>query len=343
MSTESFYTILGVSEKASKDEIKKAFRSLSLQFHPDKTGGATVEKFQKINEAYETLGDEEKRQQYDMTQNNPFLRGGMNMGGMHMGGMHMGGMPFGMQFAHMGGMPFAHMGSMPFGNMGGGGGGGQEEIDELLSNLFGASMGMPPGANIRIFRSGPGGSNINISQQLSKPEPINKNLEITMEQVLTGSTVPIDIERWIVEKNMKVFEKETLYITIPKGIDDNEMIVIENKGNSINENCKGDVKIFIKIINNTEFERNGLDLLIKRTISLKEALCGFQFELKYINGKSYTLKNNSGNIITPDYKKIIPDMGLTRDTHVGDLIIQFNVEFPKSFTEETMNKLKEIL
>ena len=68
MSTESFYTILGVSEKASKDEIKKAFRSLSLQFHPDKTGGATVEKFQKINEAYETLGDEEKRQQYDMTQ-----------------------------------------------------------------------------------------------------------------------------------------------------------------------------------------------------------------------------------------------------------------------------------
>ena len=351
MSTESFYTILGVSEKARKDEIKKAFRSLSLQFHPDKTGGTTVEKFQKINEAYETLGDEEKRQQYDMTQNNPFLRGGMNMGGMNMGGMNMGGMnmggmnmggmPFGMQFAHMGGMPFAHMGGMPFTHMSGGG--GQEEIDELLSNLFGASMGMPPGANIRIFRSGPGGSNINISQQPSKPEPINKNLEITMEQVLTGSTVPIDIERWIVEKNMKVFEKETLYITIPKGIDDNEMIVIENKGNSINENCKGDVKIVIKIINNTEFERNGLDLLIKRTISLKEALCGFKFELKYINGKSYTLFNNSGNIITQDYKKIIPNMGLTRDTHIGSLIIQFNVEFPKSLTEETMNKLKEIL
>jgi DnaJ family protein A protein 2 len=343
MSTESFYTILGVNEKASKDEIKKAFRSLSLQFHPDKNGGATVEKFQKINEAYETLGDEEKRQQYDMEKNNPFLNGGMNMGGMNMGGMpfamHMNGMPFAM---HMNGMPFGHMNSMPFGNMRAGG--GQEEIDEILSSLFGAGMGMPPGANIRIFRNGSGGSNINISQQQqSKPEPINKNLDITMEQVLSGTTVPIDIERWIIEKGIKVFEKETLYITIPKGIDDNEMIIIENKGNSINETCKGDVKIFIKIINNTEFERNGLDLLIKRTISLKEALCGFQFELKYINGKSYTLNNNSGNIITPDYKKVIPNMGLTRDTHVGNLIIHFQVDFPKSLTEETMNKLKEIL
>lgn len=341
MSTETFYAILGVNEQASKDEIKKAFRSLSLQYHPDRNGGTTVEKFQKINEAYETLSDDEKRQQYDMTQNNPFLRGGMN--GMNMGGMpfgvHMSGMPFGV---HMAGMPFGHMNSMPFGNMRPGG--EQDEINDLLNNLFGGNMGgMPPGANIRIFRSGPGGANINITQQPTKPEPINKNLEINMEQVLSGTTVPIDVERWIVEKGIKVFEKETLYISIPKGIDENEMIIIENKGNSINENCKGDVKVFIKIINNTEFERIGLDLLIKRTISLKEALCGFQFELKYINGKSYTLNNNSGNIITPDYRKVIPNMGLTRDTHVGNLIIQFQVDFPKSLTEETMNKLKDIL
>ena len=345
MSTETFYTTLGVNEKASKDEIKKAFRSLSLQYHPDRNGGTTVEKFQKINEAYETLSDDEKRQQYDMTQNNPFLKGGMNMpfgmnmGGMNMGGMNMGGMPFNM---HMAGMPFGHMNSMSFGNMRGGG--EQDEINELLSNIFGGGMGgLPPGANIRIFRSGPGGANINFTQQPTKPAPINKNVEINMEQVLSGTTVPIDVERWIVEKSIKVFEKETLYITIPKGIDDNEMILIENKGNSINETCKGDVKVFIKITNNTEFERNGLDLLIKRTISLKEALCGFQFELKYINGKSYTLNNNSGNIITPDYKKVIPNMGLTRDTHVGNLIIHFQVDFPKSLTEENMNKLKEIL
>ena len=64
----NLYEVLGLTEAASQEEIKKAYRKLSLQFHPDKTGGTTVEKFQKINEAYETLGDEEKRQQYDMTQ-----------------------------------------------------------------------------------------------------------------------------------------------------------------------------------------------------------------------------------------------------------------------------------
>jgi DnaJ-class molecular chaperone len=100
-----------------------------------------------------------------------------------------------MHFAH-GGMPFAHMNTMPFGNMGGGG--EQEEINDLLSHLFG-SMGMPPGANIKIFRNGPGGgTNINFTQQPSKPAPINKNVEINMEQVLSGTTVPIDVERWIV-------------------------------------------------------------------------------------------------------------------------------------------------
>jgi DnaJ family protein A protein 2 len=324
MSSETFYNILGVNEKASKDEIKKAFRGLSLKYHPDRNGGATIEKFQKINEAYEILSDDEKRQQYDMTNNNPFLNG---MGGQ-------GGMPFGMHFAHMGGMPFVHMGGM---NMGGMNMGGNENLDDLLSNIFGASMGGP---NIRIFRTGQG---INITQQISKPEPIIKNVEINISQVLSGTTIPIDIERWITEKNIKVFEKETLYITIPKGIDDNELILIENKGNIINENCKGDVKVFIKIINNSEFERNGLDLLIKRKISLKDALCGFKFELNYINGKSYTLNNNSGNIITPNYKKVIPNLGLTRDEHVGNLIIQFEVEFPKNLAEESINKLCEIL
>jgi DnaJ-class molecular chaperone len=72
-------------------------------------------------------------------------------------------------------------------------------------------------------------------------------------------------------------------------------------------------------------------------------LCGFSFELKYINGKSYTLNNNSGNIIKPDYKKIIPGMGLKRENHQGNLIIHFQVSFPEKLTEEQMGVLKTIL
>jgi len=72
-------------------------------------------------------------------------------------------------------------------------------------------------------------------------------------------------------------------------------------------------------------------------------LCGFSFEIKYINGKSYTLNNNRGNIITPEYKKIYPQMGLTRGENKGNMIIHFHIDFPDKLTEDQINKLTAIL
>jgi len=72
---EDFYQILGVSENASQDEIKKAYRKLAVEHHPDK--GGDENKFKKISEAYDTIGDENKRSQYDNQKRNPFA----NMGG----------------------------------------------------------------------------------------------------------------------------------------------------------------------------------------------------------------------------------------------------------------------
>jgi len=308
--SENFYEILGVQETSTKDEIKKAYRKLSLQWHPDKNPGniEAISKFQKISEAYETLGDENKRREYDSRNNNPFVR----------------------------------MNSM----------GGNGEFDEMLSAMFGVNpfsgmmhgmggMGginaFPPGANVHIFRNG---VPINIQQ---KPAPVVKNIVLNMEQVLTGASVPIEIERWILENGNKVFEKETFYIEVPKGIDENEMFFLKDKGHIVNDNCKGDVKIVININNETDFRRHGLDLIYEKTISLKEALCGFSFELKYINGKTYTINNNSGNIIIPDYNKIIPNMGLSRDSYTGNLIIHFAVLFPETLAKETIDRLSEIL
>ena len=72
----SFYNVLDISETATADEIKKAYRKLSMLYHPDKNGNSSesTEKFQKISEAYEVLGDAEKKKEYDMTQNNPFFK-----------------------------------------------------------------------------------------------------------------------------------------------------------------------------------------------------------------------------------------------------------------------------
>jgi DnaJ family protein A protein 2 len=121
------------------------------------------------------------------------------------------------------------------------------------------------------------------------------------------------------------------------------MILLKEQGNMVDDDCKGDVKIFVKVLNNTCFERRGLDLFIEKHISLKESLCGFSFELKYINGKVYTINNQTGNIIQPGYQKIIPNMGLSRENTKGNLIIHFKVDYPTSLTTEQIEKLNEIL
>jgi len=322
---DSYYKTLGVDDKASKDEIKKAYRTLSMKWHPDKNPGDpdAVGKFQKIGEAYETLGDDEKREEYDMMNKNPFFKMGGGHGGVEVNMDEL----FGSFFGSMGifpGHPFGQQGPH-FGQQG----------------PMGGFPGMPGGGQrIHVFHGqGPMG----FQQALQKPPPIVKTIIINIEQILTGTKVPFDIERWINENGTKMFETETIYVDIPQGVDENEIIIIRDKGNIINDNCKGDVKIFVKITNNTEFKRSGLDLILEKEISLKDALCGFSFELKYINGKSYTLNNNSGNIIEPEYKKVVPRMGLKRESHTGNLIIHFHVKFPEKLTEEQMTQIKQIL
>ncbi|MCJ7801107.1 MAG: DnaJ domain-containing protein [Candidatus Marinimicrobia bacterium] len=311
---ENFYDILGVSEKSTKDEIKKAYRGMQMKYHPDKNSGSqeSVEMTKKINEAYETLGDEQARAQYDNARLNP--------------------------------NPFSRM-------TGQGGGGGMEvPIDDIFNMFFGGGMnpfgmpqgmpqGMPPGTRIHIFNGRPMG----FQQAMSKPLPIMKTITINMEQVLNGANIPIEVERWVMENDLKVFESETIYVTIPQGIDENEMIILRDKGHVINETVKGDVKLSVKIANDTTFKRSGLDLIIDKTISLKESLCGFTFEIKYLNGKAYTLNNNKGNIIPPEYRKIYPNMGLTRGEHKGNMIIHFHIDFPEKLTDDQIAKLSEAL
>jgi DnaJ family protein A protein 2 len=319
MSADDYYNTLGVSENANSDDIKKAYRSLSLKYHPDRTQG-DVEKakiFQKVNEAYETLSDNDKRREYDASRKNPFMR--MNSFGAH-GEPDMADI---LESFFFSGIPGMHPGMQGMHGMPGG--------------IFGG--GFPGSPNIRIFRNG---VPVNMNQ-IEKPPAIVKTVQITMETVLNGGKIPIEIERWVIENGNKVNETTIVYIDLFKGIDHNEIILLKDQGNVINENCKGDVKIFIAVNNDSCFTRRGLDLIVEKEISLKEALCGFSFDLKYINEKTYTINNLPGNIIPPEYQKVIPNMGLTREGHTGNLIIHFHTKFPETLTKESIEALSKIL
>jgi DnaJ-class molecular chaperone len=315
----SYYDTLEVPKTATIDEIKKSYRKLSLKYHPDRNPGRPdmVSKFQEIGEAYEVLGDEQKKEEYDMMQNSPFAGGKGNIDELFSN-------LFGMNFASM--RPMDHM-DMSHMGMGGPMGMGMGGI-----SINGIPFGGP---GIRIFRQG--------QPVHQKPAPITKTLVISMEQVLDGAIVPIEIERWLIENDTKMYETETLYVTIPKGVDDNEIIVLKDKGNFVAESCIGDLKIVIKVNNEGPFERYGLDLLFHKTISLKESLCGFSFELPYIGGKAFSINNNGGNVIPSEYKKTIPKLGLSRDNQTGNMIILFHVKFPEKLTPEQIESIKTIL
>ena len=304
MQRDDFYSVLGVSENAGADEIKKAYRQLSLKYHPDRNNGdiEKVKIFQKINEAYETLGDADKKQEYDMGKKNPFMR--MNSFGSG-GERDINDLFANLFFGGMPGMP----GGMP-GMQGG-----------MQGGMFGA--GFPPGANVRIFRNG---VPVNMNQALEKPPPIIKTIHITMETVLTGAKMPVEIERWSLENGSKVFEIVTVYVDVFKGIDHNEIIVLRETGNVVSDTCKGDVKVFISINNDSQFIRRGLDLIMNKDISLKESLCGVEFMIKHINNKSFHLQHKDGTIIKHNTIKTIPNLGMTdKNKQSGNLIIIFSL------------------
>jgi DnaJ family protein A protein 2 len=317
--SDNLYERLSLSRDASATEIKKAFHKLSLKYHPDrnKDSKESTKMFQTIGEAYETLGDSVKKRQYDLSQS-------LGMDGTSMP-----------QF---------------------------ENMEELFSNLFGmggmSAMGGMPGMsfmdrgggfpNIPLggkmkFSVFHNGVPVNMDMGPSKPTSITKRIQIDIDLVLVGGKVPVEYDRWVLEGGIKRNETTKIYVDIIQGIDNNETIVMKDVGNIIHDNCIGDLKIIIEVRNDSEYIRNGLNLMIDKTISLKDALCGFSFELKYLNGKSYTITNKEGSIVVPEYTKLLPNMGLQRGDVRGQLMIRFHVEFPKSLDEDTIHKLKDLL
>jgi DnaJ-class molecular chaperone len=266
------YKVLEISRNADKMDIKKAYRKLSLKYHPDK-GSGNNEEFLKVCDAYngllKTLDGEEK----DIPREEP------------------------------------------------------------ESQLF------YPKVKVNHFH--PPANNLHSSFH---PPPIKTKLLLQFEDSIKGGLFPVQLDRkTYFQTGEIVTENFTLYVDVKSGIDNNEIIYIYNEGDNIYDLIKGDVKIVVEVINNTDFIRKGLDLLYQKTITLKESLCGFQFQLKLPTGRIYTINNKSGNIISPQYCKVIEKVGITRDKHCGNLIISFQIIFPDTLSFEKIHLLENIL
>ena len=140
------------------------------------------------------------------------------------------------------------------------------------------------------------------------------------------------------EDGLRMSEIETINVKIPANIDTNEAIILEGIGNSDGV-TKGDVKICITIDKHPVFIRQGADLFFKKTLTLKEALCGAHFQFEHLNGKIMSL-NISNAIIFPGGKKVFSGLGMGA---TGNLIIDFDVSFPESLTTTQKEQLSSIL
>ena len=314
---ETYYSILGVSNNANMNEIKKAYRSLSFKYHPDKNPGNKEKEdvYKKINQAYDTLKDSSKRQQYDFE----ILLNGDNMQQID---LDMGDM-FGQLFKGL--QKSRSSPSMRRQNR------THNPYEDFMFMQF-------PMAPPQAQQATPP---VTQQQQTLAVEDIHINHEITLEDAYAGLCVPMNVSRETQKNNQVIEEHETLYIDIPPGIDHNEIITLPGKGN-VCEDKQSDVKIHIILKPHRHFHRVGIDLYYTHDVSFKDSLLGFFFMVQHINGQNIKLSNPKGHVIMNQTEKVLKELGFKRGEKKGNLILKFGVSAPENLTDEQLQKLEDI-
>lgn len=367
---KDYYKILGLNKENSLQDIKKQYRKLSMEYHPDRNKDPNAEdKFKEINEAYSILNDNEKKYKYDMEFNmfqgfymfQPFNNSDNTLNNPNLNDFDINNFNINDLMYNLNNKKTNHNVFEMFSNLNNFNSklnsdtSNKNNLNNInpnnnsnkknfnKSNLFN-NFTLDNIINSLINDNNSLNSNLNSnSNAIEKPIFIEKYLNIDIKKAYYGCNEPVEIKRWILNGGIKTEETETIYVIIQEGIDDNEIIILKDKGHIINDNLKGDIKIHVKITNNTDFKRNGLDLIYLKKLSLKESLCGFSFDLEYINGNNFQLNNKKGNIIISNTTKVIKGMGMKRDEKKGDLIIKFLVENIKTLELDVVEKLEKIL
>jgi molecular chaperone DnaJ len=354
MSKRDYYEVLGVSKEASADEIKKAFRKAAVKHHPDKEGGDET-KFKEINEAYEVLKDQQKRQRYDQF-------GHAGVGGNASGGA--------------GGNPFEGFGGF----------GGQNVHfdfgDGGLGDIFGQFFGGQQQSH------GPKrGRDVETSLTLSFDDAVfGAEKEVTLDmddecehchgttvepghsmktcptckgagqQTRVMDTIFGQIQQAVVcstcQGKGKVPEKvcsacrgkgterrkQTMTLKIPAGIDDGATIRLRDRGEAIGGGSRGDLYVHIRVKAHKKFTREGDIILSEEHISMVQAALGTEIEIETVDG-SVRMKVPAGTQSGTDFKLSGHGVPHARGTSRGSHIVSIVVDTPTKLSK----KQKELL
>jgi len=339
-----FYKILGLTEDASDGEIKKAYRKMSLKYHPDKTkGDAEAQKrFIEIKDAYETLSDPEKKQIYDYEGEEGLKQAATQ--------------------AQQGG------GFNPLAELFGFGGGQQQggrrkgpayktEYPVTLEDLYNGNE-KQLNINRKVLCRKCKGTGARDGQVTKCHHCGGKGVRMTVQQVAPGFNVQMQAacdhcsgKGHVAAAacphcrgSKRVDEDKKLDIVIEKGMPDGHEIIFERASEHHPEMTPGDVVLTLKTQPHPRFTRRGHDLHITRRISLKEALLGFTVKIMQLDGRELTVTNTA---VTPhDHVNIIRGEGMPHhdvSSVKGDMHVRFHVEFPTVLTQAQKDGIKNLL
>lgn len=344
-----FYEILGVPKSASPEDLKKAYKKAAIKNHPDK--GGDPEKFKELAQAYEVLSDPEKREIYDQYGEDALKEG---MGGR--GGGHD---PFDIFSSFFGGGPFGGNTSRQRRQRR-----GEDVVHPLkvsLEDVYLGTMkklslsrnalcskcngkGSKSGASLKC--GGCQGSGMKVSIRQLGPGMIQQMQHACNECKGTGETIN-DRDRCPQCKGDKVIpEKKVLEVNVEKGMQHSQKITFEGQADEAPDTVTGDIVFVLQQKEHPKFKRKGEDLFVEHTLSLTEALCGFQFVLTHLDGRSLLIKSNPWEVVKPDSYKAISDEGMPiyqRPFMKGKLYIHFTVEFPDSLSPDQTKALEAVL
>ena len=349
MAKRDYYDILGVNKSASKDEIKKAYRTTAFKHHPDKNPGNKVaeEKFKEASEAYSILSDDNKKTNYDQFGHAAFEGGGG--GGQGFGGFDT--------------SSFSDIFEDFFGDFSEGSRGpsgrssasrGNDLRYDLSINLEDAYKGLEKKIDYTTYKKcvGCGGSGAEPGSKPIKCDYCKGNGKIrssqgffTVQQTCPqcqGSGENISKKCKKCRGDGKTQSDESVSVKIPRGVDDGTRIRLSGKGEAgAKGGGNGDLYLFISVQNHNLFKRSEENLFFELPITFADAALGTAIEVPCINGSKVNVKIPAGTQHGKQLRLKDKGMPILRRSSFGDLYIRIIPEVPVSLSKRQRELLEE--